>query len=37
MYYLLRRGAQHLLVALILVSADEFWSFLCEFIGVFQV
>jgi len=37
MYHLLRRGAQHLLVALILVSADEFWSFLCQFIGVFQV
>jgi len=37
MYHLLRRGAQHLLVALILVSADEFWIFWCQFIGVFQV
>jgi len=32
---MLRRGAQHLLVALIIVSADEFWSFWCQFIGVF--
>jgi len=37
MYRLLRRGAQHPLVALILVSADKFWSFWCQFIGVFQV
>jgi len=37
MYHLLRRGAQHLLVALILVSADEFGSFWCQFIGVLQV
>jgi len=37
MYRLLRRGAQHLLVALTLVSADEFWSFWCQFIGLFQV
>jgi len=34
MYHLLRRGAQHLLVAL--MSADEFWSFSCQFISVFQ-
>jgi len=37
MYHLLHRGAQHLLVALVLVSADEFWSFWCHFIAIFQV
>jgi len=36
-HHLLHRGAQHLLVALILVSADEFWSFWSQIIGVFQV